>query len=257
MNGNFPKVAVVTGAGAGLGRALTIEFARHGLSVAAIGRKAADLRQTVQLAAGGIVVPFCVDVSEAGPVAEAFAEIRQRLGAPAILVNNAAIHPHRDFLQCGPSEFMDCIAINLGGAVNCAHAALLSMSRKGEGRIVNVGSFADLAPQPMASAYSVSKGALRVFSRALVADLGDRFPGIVVSTWMPGILATRMGRSSGLDPVVAARWGVELALSNDAELNGAIFEQNMQIAEPRSLKRRIADKVLRRQPALRRLGLEA
>ena len=250
-------LAVVTGAGTGLGRAMTIEFAIRGIPVAAISRNPVDLQRTVDMAVGAMVVPFRVDVSESRAVVETFSAIRQQMGDPTILVNNAAIHPHRDFVASEPGEFMECVSINLGGAVNCSHAALKSMIRTGEGRIVNVGSFADIAPQPLAGAYSVSKGALRIFSKTLVADLGDRFPGIVVSTWMPGILATRMGLATGLEPSVAARWGVELALCNDVELNGAVFEQNVQRPEARSLKRRIVEKLLRRSPPLRRLGLEA
>lgn len=247
-------IAVVTGAGAGLGRAMTAELARRGILVAAIGRSLPDLQATAANDKSAII-PFCADVSDGKAVSAAFAAIRDRLGDPTILINNAAVHPRRDFLAGSPDEFMDCLAINLGGAVNCAHAALKSMSLTGKGRIINVGSFADLAPQPMAGAYSVSKGALRIFSRALVADLGDRFPDIVISTWMPGILATRMGLANGLDPAVAARWGVELALTDDRELNGAIFERDLQMAEARSLKRRIADRILRRSPRLRRLGV--
>lgn len=250
-------LAIVTGAGTGLGRAMTIEFAIRGIPVAAISRNPADLQRTVDLAVGAMVVPFRVDVSETRAVLDTFTAIRQQMGDPTILINNAAVHPRRDFLASQPGEFMECVSINLGGAVNCTHAALQSMIRTGEGRIVNIGSFADIAPQPMAGAYSVSKGALRIFSRTLVADLGDRFPGIVVSTWMPGILATRMGLVTGLDPAIAARWGVELALSNDAGLNGAVFEQNVQLPEARSLKRRILEKLLRRGPPQRRLGLEA
>lgn len=252
-NGGTPRVAVVTGAGTGLGRALTVAFARRGIAVAALARSRPDLEETAASAHGAPVLPLSVDVSDGAAVKEAFASIRAQLGHPSILMNNAAVHPRRDFLAGTPEEFMECVAINLGGVVNCAHAALLSMAEAGRGRIVNVGSFADLAPQPMAGAYSVSKGAVRIFSRALVADLGDRFPDIIISTWMPGILATRMGLADGLEPSVAAAWGVELALSDDRELNGVAFERDTQIPEHRSLKRRIADKILRQSTPLRRL----
>lgn len=246
-------IAVVTGAGAGLGRALTVELSRRGIVVVGLGRNMPDLETTVGLANGATVIPKCVDVSDNKAVVATFASIRERWGDPTILINNAAVHPRGDFLGCSPEEFMSCVDINLGGAVNCAHAALFSMSQTGRGRIVNIGSFADVSPQPMAGAYSVSKGAVRIFSRALVADLGDRFPDIVISTWMPGILATRMGLNSGLDPAVAARWGVELALCNDRELNGAVFERDLQMAESRSFKRRLLEKILRRSAPLRRL----
>ena len=239
-------LAVVSGASVGLGRALAVEFSRRGVAVIALGRTLTELETTASLAAGARIVPMQVDVADPDAVALAFQEIRETAGDPTILVNNAAVYPRRDFLAETPHEFMACVAVNLGGAVNCSHAALKSMIRTGRGRIVNVGSFADLAPMPGAGAYSVSKG-------ALVADLGDRFPDIVVTTWMPGILATRMGLPDGLDPAVAARWGVELALSNDRDLNGTVFERDTQMAEPRSLKRRVVEKLLRRTASQRRL----
>ena len=246
-------IAIVSGASVGLGRALAVEFSRRGVTVVGFGRSLVDLEATAALADAAPIVPLQVDVGDADAVTLAFQDIRETLGDPSILVNNAAIHPRRDFLEETPHEFMACLAINLGGAVNCSHAALKSMTRAGRGRIVNVGSFADLAPMPGAGAYSVSKGAMRIFSRALVADLSDRFPDIVITTWMPGILATRMGLPDGLDPAVAARWGVELAMSNDRELNGAVFDRNVQMAEPRSLKRRVVEKLLRRSAPQRRL----
>lgn len=247
-------VAVVTGAGVGLGRALSVEFSRRGIAVAGLARNLDDLRTTAAMAEGAPFTPMAVDVSDSRAVADAFAEIRSKVGTPTILVNNAAVHPRRDFLGEGPEDFMACVSINLGGAVNSTHAALLTMTQLGHGRIINVGSFADLAPQPCAGAYSVSKGAMRTFSRALVADLADRFPDIIVTTWMPGILATRMGLPGGLNPAVAARWGVELALCNDRAINGAVFERDCQMAPPLSLKRRIVEKILRRQAPLMRLG---
>jgi hypothetical protein len=94
---------------------------------------------------------------------------------------------------------------------------------------------------------------MRIFSRALVADLGDRFPDIVVSTWMPGILATRMGLADGLDPAIAARWGVELAMNDGRDLNGAVFDRDLQMSEPRSFKRRVFEKLVGRAAPQRRL----
>jgi NAD(P)-dependent dehydrogenase (short-subunit alcohol dehydrogenase family) len=229
-------------------------MSRRGVSVAALGRTLSNLETTAGLATGAPVVPYEVDVSDNNAVVAAFATLRSKLGEPTILINNAAVYPRRDFLAGTPEEFMECVAINLGGAVNCAHAALLSMTSTGRGRIINVGSFADISPQPMAGAYSVSKGAVGAFSRALVADLGDRFPDIVVSTWMPGILATQMGLATGLDPAIAARWGVELAFSNDRDLNGAVFERDLQILAPRSFKRRMLERLLRRSTKVRRLA---
>jgi NAD(P)-dependent dehydrogenase (short-subunit alcohol dehydrogenase family) len=234
-------VAVVTGAGRGLGRALAIELTRHGVRVAGFGRKAESLEETARACADGLFYGLVADVADAEAVRQAFAEINREIGRVTILINNAAVYPHRDFLQETPESFMETMQVNLGGIVNCTHAALQNMTETGIGRIVDVGSFADLGPLPCSSAYSVSKGAGRILSKALIADLSDRFPNIVMSVWMPGILGTEMGMPDGLDPAVAAKWGASFALWHDPALNGAIFERDSEILPPRSLKGRVKD----------------
>jgi NAD(P)-dependent dehydrogenase (short-subunit alcohol dehydrogenase family) len=149
---------------------------------------------------------------------------------------------------------MRSVAINLGGVVACTSAVLPGMIERGAGRILNVSTFADIAPLPASSAYAVSKGAARILTRALIADLGDRFPGIVINDWMPGMLATGMGIADGLDPAVAARWGAELVLMQDPTLTGTIWEMDHEVPPPRSFQRRLLDRVtLQRSQGPRRL----
>lgn len=246
MSAEQTGTVVVTGAGGGLGRALCVEFARRGRTVVGIGRNSTTLDETRQLAGSGMrAIPL--DVSDFDRVANCFAEIARDIGTVTTLVNNAAVYPRVDILSETPASFMRTIEINLGGYVACAHAALQQMKETGAGRIVNVGSMADLSPLPCSAAYSVSKGAARILTRALVADLSDRFPDIVISEWLPGILATTMGLPDGLDPAVVAKWGVTLASDTDRSLNGVVFEQSYELMPPRGLKRKIADKVLRRR----------
>lgn len=98
---------------------------------------------------------------------------------------------------------MESVALNPGGTVACSHAALLAMAHNGYGRILNVSTFADLSPIPNISADEVSKGAAKVLTRALIADICDRFPDIVIKDWMPSALATDMGIHDVLDPCLA------------------------------------------------------
>ena len=242
------QMAVVTGAGSGLGQALAVELTARGLRVAGLGRRAAALEETAQKA-GDRFVPIVADVSDPDQVRAAFATVRAM--APVdILINNAGVYPHRDILDETPESFQETMAINLGGTVSCTTEALKDMGQAGRGRIVNVSSFADMHPLPCSAAYAVSKGAVTTFSRALVADLGDRLPHIVISTWMPGMLNTEMGRADGLDPAVAAKWGAALALWQDPALNGAVFEMDREVLPAQGLKGRLKDalRLKRRKP---------
>lgn len=245
-------VAVVTGAGRGLGRALSEELAARGARVAGIGRSAESLAATAE-AIGATFLPVVADIADPEAVSRAFSEIDAALGPPDILINNAAVYPRRDILEETPETYMATVAINLGGMVAATHEALARMVDRGEGRIVNVTSFAGRKPAALSSAYSVTKGAARIYTAALVADLGDRFPGIVVTDWIPGALATTMGIPEGHDPRQAARWGAALALWRDRSLNGAVFVENREELPPRSRKRRLFDRVTGRVRTPRRL----
>ena len=87
----------------------------------------------------------------------------------------------------------------------------------------------------------------------LIADLGDRFPGIVITDWMPGMLRTSMGTPDGLPPEQAAAWGVALALNADPALTGATFEMDREVLPPRGLKGKLKDLVLMRRRRPRRI----
>ncbi len=241
-------VAVVTGAGSGLGRALAIGLTRAGMRVVGFGRRAGPLAQTAKQSEIGKFSAMVVDVSDANSVAQAFETIANDIGPVTILINNAAVFPRRDFLDETPETFMDSVAINLGGVVACTDAALGQMTKTGVGRIMTVSTFADVAPVSGSAAYSVSKGAVRVFNRALIADIADRLPDIVVNEWMPGMLATEMGIKDGLDPAISAKWGAKLALWHDPALTGSVFERDVEVLPPRSLKRRLVDMLLLRKP---------
>ncbi|MWD30012.1 SDR family NAD(P)-dependent oxidoreductase [Aquicoccus sp. SCR17] len=244
-------IALVTGAGGGLGRELARALAARGMRVAALGRSLPGLEETA--AGHDRVFPLLGDVTDAEAMRAAVTRIEGE--APlTLLINNAATYPRRDILDETGESFAETVAVNLGGTVNATRAALDPMVARGFGRILNVATFADVAPLAGASAYSVSKGAQRIFTRALVADLADRFPDIVIGDWMPGMLATRMGIPDGLPPEKAAQWGAELALWHDPALTGTVFEMDREIPPPRSLKGRLKDRLTGQRAVLRRLG---
>lgn len=242
MQDTLATVAVITEASWGIGQALAAALVRRGVAVAGIARDA--------FRAEG-VLPVTADLRRPDEVARAFAEIRDRLGRPTILINNAETCPDRDILDETPDSFMDTVQLNLGAAFNCCHAVLPDMVASGTGRIVNVVTFADVSPAPLAAGYSVSKGALRILTRALVADLGDRFPGIVITDWVPGTHTPRKGIPDGVDPGIAAEWGARLALMTSPEINGRVFLRDREHQPPRSLKGRVKDRMLgHRRPSL-------
>lgn len=244
-----PKVAAITGAARGLGRALATELARRDVRVAAIGRSAESLASF----ASDRIVPVVADIADPDAVARAFSEIDAALGPVDILINNAAVYPHRDILDETPQSFQATMAVNLGGTVAATHEALKRMVARGTGRIVNVATFADRRPAPMSAAYSVSKGAAQILTRALVADLGDRFPDIVVTDWIPGALQTDMGIADGIPPQTAARWGAALALMTDRSLNGAVFDRRIEVLPIRSVTARALDRITGRTRTARHL----
>ncbi len=245
-------IAIVTGAGSGLGRALAAELVEKGFTVAGIGRRPNALDETRDQL-GQYFLPIQMDVADGVAVLEGFSKLVSNHGDIAILINNAAVYPHRDFLSESPDSFAQTININLGGVLNCSLAALQNMAPRGEGRILNVATFADLNPLPTSSAYSVSKGAARILTRAMIADLSDRFPDIVISDWMPGMLQTEMGIPDGIPPEQSAVWGARLALMRDPSLTGSVFEMGSEILPPRGLKGKIKDLLLMRRKKPRQL----
>lgn len=255
---NAPRVAVVTGAGRGLGRELALVLAGQGLQVAGFGRNLADLERLAADAAAGAsagrILPVVADVADRCAMRAGFRVVDAELGPVDTLVNNAAVYPLVDFLDETPESFARTMDVNLGGMVTAAMLALERMVPRGQGRIVNVTSFAGRAPAHMSAAYSVSKGAARILTQAMVTDLGDRFPDIVITEWIPGALKTPMGIPEGRDPAEAARWGAALALWRDPALMGASFVEDRELLPEASLKRRLFNRLTGRRPEPRQLA---
>jgi NAD(P)-dependent dehydrogenase (short-subunit alcohol dehydrogenase family) len=250
-----PKIAVITETGDGLGRHMAQRMAQKGLRVAVIVRCLKDMTSLAETHDTGTILPILADISDAKALQDTFAQIDAELGTLDILINNAAFHPHRDFLEETPESFWDVMGVNLGSTVACTMLALDRMVPRGHGRIINVATFAGDDPTHLSSAYSVSKGACRILTKAIVTDLGDRFPNIVISDWVPGALKGQMGIPRDIDPEVTAPWGVALALWNDPDLNGATFVQDCELLPSLSLKRRVFNALTRSKIAPRRLKI--
>ena len=167
------KVAVVTGAGSGLGRMITIALADKGWSVAAAGRRIKPLHETAALARPDLVLPVPADVGDADSVAALFAAVRERFGRLDLLVNNAGTGaPAGAVDELTPDGWQSIVAVNLTGSYLCAHHAVAMMKAQQPmgGRIINNGSISAHAPRPRSVGYTVTKHAITGLTKSISLD---------------------------------------------------------------------------------------
>ena len=183
------KVALVSGAGRGLGRLLSVRLADAGAAVGLIARSAGELAAVVGEInrAGGVAAAASADVTDKRATAAAAAELRQRLGAVEILINNAGISgPTGPAWQVQPADWWQAIEVNLGGAFVLTQLALAHMIPAGKGRIINITSHAGVYRWPLMSAYAASKAALVKLTETLAEE--TRPHGVSVFSVDPGLL---------------------------------------------------------------------
>jgi NADP-dependent 3-hydroxy acid dehydrogenase YdfG len=186
------KVAWITGAGSGIGRAGAVALAEAGASVVLSGRRAAQLEAAAAeiRVAGGKAEVAALDVADRAAVAKAAAAILARHGRVDILVNSAGINlPNRFWKTLTPESFADIVGINLNGALYCIHAVLPGMRARKDGLVINISSWAGRYETYMTGpAYNASKHAMA----ALTASLNDEecVNGIRACVIYPGEVAT-------------------------------------------------------------------
>jgi NAD(P)-dependent dehydrogenase (short-subunit alcohol dehydrogenase family) len=185
------KVAVVTGAGSGIGRAVARALIADGWEVALAGRRAEALRET---APNALAVP--TDVRDPAAVDALFAAVDGRWGRLDLLFNNAGVGgPVVPVDELDPDDWRAVVDTNLTGAFLCARAAFARMKRQGGGRIVNNGSISAHVPRPRQVAYTATKHAITGLTRAL--SLEGREHGIAVGQIDVGNAATELTRRMG------------------------------------------------------------
>ncbi len=192
------RIAVVTGASRGIGRALVDRFVSGGQTVVALARNTESLR--------GVdgVVPYSLDVADPSAVAEVFDRVLDEVGVPDLLVNNAAISGSSGVTtEHTEADWWHVMEVNVRGTVACCRAVLPAMTARGSGRIVNVSSGAATYPLgqdndgQLNSAYMASKAALNRFTEALAAEV--RAAGISVFALSPGMVKTDMTAAVFMD----------------------------------------------------------
>jgi len=166
-------VAVVTGAGSGLGRHITLALAEAGWHVAAAGRRLTPLEETAALAAAGAVLPVVTDVTDADSVATLFTAVENRYGRLDLLVNNAGTGaPPGAVDEVSLEGWQSIVATNLTGSFLCAHHAVRMMKAQDPrgGRIINNGSISAHAPRPRSIGYTATKHAITGLTKSISLD---------------------------------------------------------------------------------------
>ncbi|MFZ2634595.1 MAG: SDR family oxidoreductase [Desulfosalsimonadaceae bacterium] len=187
------KVAIVTGAGRGLGREIACAFAKEGACVTLMDRDADGLSKAaaVILKSGGKSMVYAGDVSREQDVVEMVSLTRQRFGPADILVNNAAIIGPGNFMKDADTEtWKKTLDINLNGAFYGCRAVIPDMAARKRGKILNITSGLGERPFPRFCAYGVSKAGIIQLTRSLSEELKEL--GIQVNAINPGVMNTPM-----------------------------------------------------------------
>lgn len=191
------RVALVTGASKGIGRATAMALAADGRAVAcAYGSDDAGAKETVRLVeeAGGTAAAFAADVGDAEAVAAMIASVAEELGPPVILVANAGMNKDGLAVRYDLADWERMLRVNLTGTFTCIRATLPHMMKARWGRIVTVSSAIALRGNPGQSVYGASKSGLVGMTRSLAKEYAAR--SITANVLCPGFVETEM--TSGL-----------------------------------------------------------
>ena len=197
------KNALVTGSSRGIGRGIAVRFAQEGANVAInyVGGKEAaeETRQAVE-AHGAKAVILPADISSATAVKELVEAAAAALGSLDILVNNAGIEKHAPFWDVTEADYDRVLDINLKGTFFATQAMVRHLMDGGtKGRIINLSSVHEEVPFPNFTAYCMSKGGMRMFTRNLAVELGGS--GITVNNIAPGAIETPINSTLLHNPV--------------------------------------------------------
>lgn len=206
------KVAVVTGAGAGIGREVALRLARDGADLGLFDLNADAARETAQAVAkiGRQAAVASGDVARGEDVRQAIVQFQNDLGLVDILVNNAGILRTARFLDLNEADWRAMFAVNLDGVFHFSQAVLPDMVERGCGAIINMSSWTGKKGVPNHAAYGATKAAIINLTQSLAGEFGRQ--GIRINAVCPGIIvdtnmraeAEEMNRAQGL-PDVATR----------------------------------------------------
>lgn len=189
------RVAIVTGAGGGIGRATALRLAGEGYAIAAVDMNLEAAAETASLvtSAGSPGQGFELDVTQEEAVNQVVEEISATLGTPAVLVNNAGVLRDNSLRNMSASDWSTVMDVHLTGAFLMSRALQAPMVSAGFGRIINISSTSATGNKGQAN-YSAAKAGIQGFTKTLAMELG-KF-GITVNAVAPGFIETAMTRAT-------------------------------------------------------------
>jgi 3-hydroxybutyrate dehydrogenase len=196
------RIALVTGGGRGIGRAIALALARDGARVVLAARTAQQVQDTAaQIGDEEVALPVVCDVSDVASVQLMFSRVSVKFGrGPDILVNNAGIAESAPLAKTDDALWQRHLAINLSGTFYCTRAAMPAMIERGWGRVINIASIAGKTGAPYIAAYSASKHGVLGLTRSIAMEVAAK--GITVNAICPGYVDTDM-TTRGIENVTA------------------------------------------------------
>ncbi|MFM6980354.1 MAG: SDR family NAD(P)-dependent oxidoreductase [Micrococcales bacterium] len=246
------KVVVITGAGNGMGREMTLEFVRRGAKVYGVDMNEAALQETEKLVGKkGAFAYQVLNITDRVAVAKLPAAVEAALGEADILVNNAGII--QPFVKVNTLEFADIdrvMNVNFNGPVNLTKAFLPIFLKRNSGQVANVSSMGGYGPVPGQTVYGASKAAVKLFTEGLRSELLNT--GVTVTLIYPGAIGTNIAKNSGVgmdmdaDSAAASKFK-----TTPAPLAGKLMVDAIEADAPRAFigsDAKLMDRMVRMMP---------